>query len=163
MTRNVIYPGSFDPVTNGHLDLIKRASTIFDKVYVAVAVNSDKSPLFTIEERKQLLQDACVDFENVEIINFTGLLVDAVTKYEACAVIKGLRAVSDFEYELQMALLNRELNQQCETIFMAPNPKYTFVSSTIIKEIARHDGDISAYAPHVLIDALAKKKQEGKL
>lgn len=163
MKRSVIYPGSFDPVTNGHLDLIERASVIFDKVYVAVAINSSKSPLFTIDERKALLKEVCSEYSNVEIVNFSGLLVDAVSKYNACAVIKGLRAVSDFEYELQMALLNREMNNQCETIFMTPNPKYTFVSSTIIKEIARHGGDITAYAPHVLVDALAKKKDEGLL
>jgi len=161
--RNVIYPGSFDPVTNGHLDLIQRASAIFDKVYVAIALNSDKTPLFSVEERIELLKEACKEIENVEVINFDGLLVDAVTKYNACGVIRGLRAVSDFEYELQMALLNRQLNNQCETIFMAPNPKYTFVSSTIIKEIARHNGDITPYAPQVLVKALAVKKKEGKL
>ena len=161
--KSVIYPGSFDPVTNGHLDLIERASTIFDKVYVAIAKNSDKTPLFTVAERVEQLKETCSDIQNVEIIDFNGLLVDAVSNLGVCAVIRGLRAVSDFEYELQMALLNRELNNKCETIFMTPNPKYTFVSSTIIKEIARHNGDISAYAPQSLVKALTKKKTEGKL
>jgi len=155
--KNVIYPGSFDPLTNGHLDLIKRAGTLFDKVYVAIAVNSEKSPLFNTEEKIKMIQDSCSGIANVEVINFDGLLVDAVSKYDASAVIRGLRAVTDFEYELQMALLNRELNDKCETIFMTPNPSYTFVSSTIIKEIAKHGGDISPYAPTAVIEALNKK------
>ena len=161
--RSAIYPGSFDPVTNGHLDLIQRAGAIFDKIYVAVAINSEKSPLFSVDERIHLLEESCKEFKNVEVIKFKGLLVDAVDRLQTSAVIRGLRAVSDFEYELQMALVNRELNNKCETIFMAPNTKYTFLSSTIVREIARHDGDISAYTPQVLIEAIAQKKKEGKL
>ena len=155
--KTVLYPGSFDPVTNGHFDVIKRASALFDKVVVAAAVNGEKTPLFTFDERVQLLKEVCKDLPNVEIVSFQGLLVNALAEFDACAVIRGLRAVSDFEYEFQMALMNRELNQKCETLFMMPSPDYSFVSSKLIKEIARCKGDISAFVPPCVADAIYAK------
>ena len=155
--KTVLYPGSFDPVTNGHFDVIKRASALFDKVVVAAAVNGEKTPLFTFDERVQLLKEVCKDIPNVEIVSFQGLLVNALAEFDACAVIRGLRAVSDFEYEFQMALMNRELNQKCETLFMMPSPDYSFVSSKLIKEIARCKGDISAFVPPCVADAIYAK------
>lgn len=155
--KTVLYPGSFDPVTNGHFDVIKRAAALFDKVVVAAAVNSEKTPLFTFDERVQLLKEVCKDLPNVEIVSFQGLLVNALAKFDACAVIRGLRAVSDFEYEFQMALMNRELNHKCETLFMMPCPDYSFVSSKLIKEIARCKGDISAFVPPCVADAIYAK------
>jgi pantetheine-phosphate adenylyltransferase len=155
--KTVLYPGSFDPVTNGHFDVIKRAAALFDKVVVAAAVNGEKTPLFTFDERVQLLKEVCKDIPNVEIVSFQGLLVNALAKFDACAVIRGLRAVSDFEYEFQMALMNRELNQKCETLFMMPSPDYSFVSSKLIKEIARCKGDISAFVPPCVADAIYAK------
>ncbi|OGV52355.1 MAG: pantetheine-phosphate adenylyltransferase [Lentisphaerae bacterium GWF2_44_16] len=155
--KAVLYPGSFDPVTNGHLDVIKRACRLFDKVIVGVAVNAEKSPLFTTEERLEMLKSVCRNIGNVEILSFKGLLLNAVTEFNAAAVIRGLRAVSDFEYEFQMALMNRELNSECETIFMMPSPEYSFTSSRLMKEIARCGGDISAFIPPVVVEALKRK------
>ena len=155
--KTVLYPGSFDPVTNGHFDVIKHAASLFDRLVVAAAVNSEKSPMFTFDERVQLLKEVCKDLPNVEIVSFQGLLVNALAKFDACAVIRGLRAVSDFEYEFQMALMNRELNQKCETLFMMPSPDYSFVSSKLIKEIARCKGDISAFVPPCVAEAIYKK------
>ena len=155
--RTILYPGSFDPVTNGHLDVAFRAARIFDRVVIAVASNSEKKPLFTFEERMELLRHACREHKNIEISSFQGLLVDAVEEFNASAVIRGLRAVSDFEYEFQMALMNRELNQKCETLFMMPSPDYSFVSSKLIKEIARCKGDISAFVPPCVAEAIYKK------
>ena len=130
--KTILYPGSFDPVTNGHLDVIRRTARLFDRVVVAAAENAEKVPLFTFEERMDLLKEVCCGIPNVEIRCFNGLLADAVTRFQATAVIRGLRAVSDFEYELQMALMNRELNPDCETLFMTPSPGYSFVSSRLI-------------------------------
>ena len=155
--KTVLYPGSFDPVTNGHFDVIKRAASLFDRLVVAAAVNGEKSPMFTFDERVQLLKEVCKDLPNVEIVSFQGLLVNVLAKFDACAVIRGLRAVSDFEYEFQMALMNRELNQKCETLFMMPSPDYSFVSSKLIKEIARCKGDISAFVPPCVAEAIYKK------
>jgi pantetheine-phosphate adenylyltransferase len=155
--KKVLYPGSFDPVTNGHLDVIERACCLFDQVIVAVAINEEKTPLFSMEERLTLLERTCQDFKNVELVSFSGLLVDAVNKFEASAVIRGLRAVSDFEYEFQMAMMNRELDSKCETIFMMPRPIYSFVSSRLIKEIASCGGDVSAFVPPIIIQELKNK------
>jgi len=152
-----LYPGSFDPVTNGHLDLIKRVYRIFDKIYVGVARNDKKSPLFSMTERVELLQEVCKGYDNVEIVSFEGLLVDALKQFNAHAVIRGLRAVSDFEYEFQMALMNRELSHECETLFMMPSTPYSFVTSRLIKEVARCGGDISSFTPPVVVEALKKK------
>jgi pantetheine-phosphate adenylyltransferase len=163
MEKTVLYPGTFDPVTNGHLDLIKRACLLFDKVYVAVAVNHEKSPLFSSEERIELLQESCAGYGNVEIVSFQGLLVDAIKTYKAHAVLRGLRAFSDFEYELQMALMNRNLNEDCETIFMMPSAQNSFVSSRLIKEIAKFHGDYSRFVPPVASERLKQKIAAGLL
>mgnify|MGYP000025083883 FL=1 len=160
--RTVLYPGSFDPVTNGHLDVARRASRIFDKVLIAVAENAEKNPLFTFEERMHLLELACKGIDNIEIVTFRGLLVDAVPAFKACAVLRGIRAVSDFEYEFQMALMNRELNDLCETLFMMPSPEYSYVSSRLIKEIAKCGGDISPFVPEIVRQAIRGKFRSKK-
>lgn len=152
--RRVLYPGSFDPVTNGHLDLIRRAGRLFDEVYVAVAVNNDKNALFSAAERMAMLRTSCSSLLNVKIVSFQGLLVDAINSYEANAVLRGLRAFSDFEYELQMALMNRKLNEDCETIFMMPSADNSFISSRLIKEIAAFNGDFAGFVPPVVVDKL---------
>lgn len=161
--RTILYPGSFDPVTNGHLDVAFRAARIFDRVVIAVASNSEKKPLFTFEERMELLRHACREHKNIEISSFQGLLVDAVEEFNASAVIRSLRAVSDFEYEFQMALMNRTLNPHCETVFMMPSPEYSFVSSRMIKEIAARGGDISAFVPEFVANAIRSKKEENNI
>jgi len=155
--RTVIYPGSFDPFTNGHLDLVQRAAKLFDQVVVAVAKNDGKQPLFTHEERLELVRLALKGFSNVVADAFDGLLVNYVEKRGGQAVIRGMRAVSDFEFEFQMALMNRKLNERVETIFMMPKDTYTFLSSRIVKEIARLGGDVSAFVPAHVGDALKLK------
>ena len=160
--KTVLYPGSFDPFTNGHLDLVTRAGQLFDRVVVAVAVNSAKNPLFTMEERCELIKASCAHLDNVEVVSFQGLLVNALDIYKADAVLRGLRAFSDFEYELQMALLNRNLRRNCETIFMMPTLKNSFVSSTLIKEVARLNGDFEKYVPPPVAAALHAKLGNGK-
>ena len=155
--KTVLYPGSFDPFTNGHLDLVMRAGQLFDRVIVAVAINSAKNPIFTMEERCKLIRESCRDLPHVEVVSFKGLLVDALEIYKANAVLRGLRAFSDFEYELQMALLNRNLKSQCETIFMMPTLKNSFVSSTLVKEVARLDGDFENYVPAPVAAALRQR------
>ena len=157
--KTVIYPGSFDPFTNGHLDLVERARRLFDKVVVAVAVNSGKNPLFTLEERRQLIVESCAHMPNVEVIAFEGLLVDAVKELKVDAILRGLRAFSDFEYELQMALMNRELLKNCETIFLTPTVENSFVSSTLIKEVARLGGDFAVHVPAPVARALAARRE----
>jgi len=155
--RTVIYPGSFDPITNGHLDVIQRASKLFDRVIVAIAQNESKNPLFPLEERRGLVSDSLEALENVETDTFTGLLVDYVEKRSGHAILRGLRAVSDFEFEFQLALMNRKLNERVETIFMMPKDTYTFLSSRIVKEIARLGGDVSAFVPPHVAAALTSK------
>jgi pantetheine-phosphate adenylyltransferase len=155
--RTVIYPGSFDPLTNGHLDVIHRASKLFDKVIVAVASNDSKQPLFTLEERVKIVAEAVKHIPHVHADFFEGLLVDFVEKRKGQAIIRGLRAVSDFEFEFQLALMNRKLNERIETIFMMPKDTYTFLSSRIVKEIARLGGDVSAFVPGHVAKALKKK------
>lgn len=161
--KTVLYPGSFDPVTNGHLDVAFRAAKIFDKVVMAVAHNSEKKGLFSFEERMELLKHACREHKNIEIASFNGLLANAVDQFEAAAVLRGLRAVSDFEYEFQMALMNRELNKNCETLFMMPSPEYSFVSSRLIKEIAICGGDIDTFVPKFVVEAIRRKRETGKI
>ena len=136
MERIAIYPGSFDPVTNGHLDIIKRSAVVFDRVIVGVLENPDKTPLFTVEERMEMLKRATDDIPNVEIGSFTGLLINYMKSKNAKVIIKGLRAVTDFEYEFQMALLNNKLDPNIETLFMMTNYKYSYLSSSAIKQIA---------------------------
>ena len=155
--RMAIYPGSFDPLTNGHLDVIQRATKLFDRVVVAVAKNESKSPLFDLEERKELVREAIKHLPNVKTDTFDGLLVEYVERMGAPAVIRGLRAVSDFEFEFQLALMNRKLNERIETIFMMPKDTYTFLSSRIVKEIARLGGDVSQFVPTNVRAALAEK------
>ena len=153
----MIYPGSFDPLTNGHLDVIQRASKLFDRVVVAVARNESKHPLFTLEERKTMVRRAVRHLPNVEADAFTGLLIHYAERKHAQAVVRGLRAVSDFEFEFQLALMNRKLNERIETIFMMPKDTYTFLSSRIVKEIASLGGDVSTFVPaHVRTALLAK-------
>jgi pantetheine-phosphate adenylyltransferase len=155
--RTVIYPGSFDPLTNGHLDVIQRATKLFDRVIVAVAQSESKHPLFTQEERVKMVEQAVRDWSNVETEAFKGLLIEYVERRGAQAVIRGLRAVSDFEFEFQLALMNRKLNERVETIFMMPKDTYTFLSSRIVKEIANLGGDVSAFVPKHVQSALAGK------
>ncbi len=152
-----VYPGSFDPVTNGHLDVIRRAARLFDRLIVAVGRNRGKNPVFSVEERQVHLRQICQGLDNVRIAAFDGLLTDAVREFEAVAVVRGLRAVSDFEWEFQMALMNRELLPACETIFMMPSPEYSFVSSTMIREIARFGGDISPFVPDCVAAELVER------
>lgn len=155
--RTVIYPGSFDPFHNGHLDVVRRAARIFDRVVVSVALNEAKKPLFSFEERHRLVRASIEDLKNVEAESFDGLLVDYVVRRGACAVLRGLRAVSDFEFEFQLALMNRKLNEQVETLFMTPKDTFTFVSSRLVKEIARLGGDVTPFVPPVVVVALRAK------
>ena len=142
-----VYPGSFDPVTNGHLDIITRGLAVFDEVIIAILVNPQKHPLFTVEERVALIREAYKGEARVRVDTFSGLLVDYAERVGASVIVRGLRAVSDFEFEFQLALMNRKLNERIETIFMMPKDTYTFLSSRIVKEIARLGGDVSAFVP----------------
>jgi pantetheine-phosphate adenylyltransferase len=155
--RTAIYPGSFDPLTNGHLDIIQRAAKLFDRVVVAVADNGEKRPLFTLGERAELVREGIKDVPQTEVGHFSGLLVDYVTEQGGVAIIRGLRAVSDFEFEFQLALMNRKLNERVETIFMMPKASYTFLSSRIVKEIAALGGNVDCFVPEHVRLALARK------
>jgi pantetheine-phosphate adenylyltransferase len=160
--RTVIYPGSFDPLTNGHLDVVQRAAKLFDRVIVAVAKNEGKQPLFTLAERRALVTQAITHLPNVTADTFDGLLVEYVAGKNAQAIVRGLRAVSDFEFEFQLALMNRKLDEKIETIFMMPKDTYTFLSSRIVKEIARLGGDVSQFVPAHVQAALTKKLKPQK-
>jgi len=155
--KTAVYPGTFDPITNGHLDVARRAATMFDKVIVALARNGEKAPLFSVAERVALAEAALKDQPNVSVTAFDGLLVNYVHAQKALVIVRGLRAVSDFEYELQLALLNRKLEPRVETIFLAPKDEYTFISSRMVKEIAKLGGDVSAFVPRGVKAALARK------
>lgn len=155
--RTVIYPGSFDPFTCGHLDLVQRAARLFDQVVVAVAENEAKRPLFSRSERLEFVRKSTADLANVQVESFSGLLVDYVERRGGQAVIRGLRAVSDFEFEFQLALMNRKLNERVETIFMMPKETYTFLSSRLVKEIARLGGDVGPFVPPDVGQALRRK------
>ena len=155
--RSAIYPGSFDPVTNGHLDVVERARKLFDEVIVAVAHNDEKEPLFPLQERLDLLQQTVGRIDNIRIAQFEGLLIEFALEQKASAVIRGLRAVSDFEFEFQMALMNRKLEGSVETMFLMPKEEYTYLSSRLVKEIARLGGDVSQFVPPIVAKALAKK------
>jgi len=155
-----IYPGTFDPITNGHVDIIKRSILLFDKVVVAVTNNPSKSPLFSIEERIEIVSEVVKTMPNVEVDSFKQLLVNYANQKNATAIIRGLRATSDFEYEFQMALVNRKLSENIVTVFLMPNERFTYLNSTIVKEVARLDGDISCFVPNeVLIKIKEKLKQ----
>ncbi len=145
--RIAIYPGTFDPITHGHIDIAERAVTLFDKVVITIAVNSSKKPLFSVEERKKMIAESVRHLPNIEVDAFEGLLMDYAKIKKAVAVIRGLRAISDFEYELQMALMNRKLAEDVVTVFLMPNVKYTYLNSTIVKEVASFGGDISGLVP----------------
>jgi len=155
--RVAIYPGTFDPITNGHLDIIERAAKIFDRVIVAVTTNPGKKPLFEVAERVQMIRQITASFPGVEIDSFTGLLVDYVTRKGATAIVRGLRAISDFEFEFQMALVNRKIAENIETVFLMPNEKYTYLNSTIVKEVAAFGGDVSRFVPPEVVALLAEK------
>jgi pantetheine-phosphate adenylyltransferase len=155
--RRAIYPGSFDPITNGHLDVIQRAAKLFDEVVVAVAFNEQKHSLFKVDERVDLLRETTTGISNVSVSRFDGLLVDFARSQGASAVVRGLRAVSDFEFEFQMALMNRKLEPDIETIFMMPAEKYTYLSSRIVKEIGRLGGNVDAFVPVSVAAALRVK------
>lgn len=152
-----VCPGSFDPVTYGHLDIIQRASNVFDKVIVAVLNNVSKNPLFSVEERRELLLEVTKDMPNVEVDSFDDLLINYMNKKKAHVIVKGLRAVSDFEYELQMAALNRKMSDSIETFFMMSSTQYSYLSSSIVKQIARFDGPISDLVPDVVEKAMRAK------
>ena len=155
--RRAIYPGSFDPITNGHLDVIERAAKLFDEVIVAVAVNDQKQSLFTAEDRVRLIEEGVKDLPNVTVASFSGLLVEFARRQSANAVVRGLRAVSDFEFEFQMALMNRKLDEQIETIFLMPAEQYTYLSSRIVKEVSRFGGNIQPFVPECVEKALELK------
>jgi pantetheine-phosphate adenylyltransferase len=157
--RVAIYPGSFDPVTNGHLDVIQRASTLFDELIIAVAFNDQKhkSTLFAIDERIMLLQETCAHLPRLRVVQLNGLLVDFAKQEKVVAIVRGLRAISDFEFEFQMALMNRKMEPTVETIFMMPKEEFTYISSRIVKEIARLGGNVQSFVPDCVVRALAKK------
>ncbi|WAA13705.1 pantetheine-phosphate adenylyltransferase [Fervidibacillus halotolerans] len=157
MQRVAVCPGSFDPITNGHMDIISRGAQIFDKVYVCILNNSGKKSLFTKEERIRLIEEATKDFPNVIVDSFDGLLVDYAKKVNAQVILRGLRAVSDFEYELRITSMNRKLDEQIETFFMMTNNQYSFLSSSIVKEVAKYNGNISDLVPPVVEKALREK------
>ena len=156
-TRTAIYPGTFDPITNGHLDIIKRATKLFDSVIIAVSSNMQKHPLFTVEERKELVRIAVQNIEHVEVDSFDDLLVNYVVVKKADAVIRGLRVISDFEYEFQMALMNRKLMPDIETVYLMPSEEHIYISSSIVKEVGRFGGKISCFLPPEIETALTNK------
>ncbi len=157
--RKAIYPGSFDPVTNGHIDLIRRARSLFDEIYVVVAQNIEKQPLFGIEERVAMVKRAIRQMKGISIQSFDGLTVSYARKVGAASIIRGLRATSDFDYEFQMALTNRELAKDVDTIFLMPSETHFYLSSKLIKEIAERGGDVSSFVPRFVAEGIRKKFQ----
>lgn len=157
MASIAVCPGSFDPITYGHLDIIRRGAKVFDKVYVVVLNNSAKNPLFTVEERIHLIKEVTNEIPNVLVDEFSGLLVDYAESVNATAILRGLRAVSDFEYEMQITSMNRHLNDHVETFFMMTNNQYSFLSSSIVKEVAKYNGNISALVPPLVEKELKRK------
>jgi pantetheine-phosphate adenylyltransferase len=155
-----IYPGTFDPITNGHIDIIKRAAVIFDKVIVAVAINPQKKPLFSVVERMDMISHVMKDVPHIEIDKIDGLLVDYALEHKAHAIIRGLRAVSDFEFELQMALVNRKLSEDLITVFMMPHESYSYLNSSIVKEVAMFGGNIKCFVPDYVLQQIKKKLNE---
>lgn len=157
MNKTAVYPGTFDPITHGHTDLIHRAARMFDHVIVAIAHNPEKSPLFSVQERIDLANHVLVGIEGIDIIAFSGLLIDFARDSNAGVVLRGLRAVSDFEYEFQLASMNRKLDSEIETVFLTPSESYTFVSASLVKEIARYGGDVSEFVHPKVYSALLNK------
>ncbi|WP_425917059.1 pantetheine-phosphate adenylyltransferase [Acinetobacter sp. TSRC1-2] len=157
----VIYPGTFDPITNGHIDLVSRAAKMFDEVVVAIAIGHHKNPVFSLEERVDLAQKSLSHLPNVEFVGFDGLLVSFFREQKATAVLRGLRAVSDFEYEFQLANMNRRLDSNFEAVFLTPSEQYSFISSTLVREIARLNGDVTQFVPQAVVEAFKRKQQQG--
>lgn len=155
--RSAIYPGSFDPITNGHLDIITRGSKLFDKLIVGVLVNIDKQGLFSIDERVNLIKKVTAHLPNVEVMSFNGLLVNLAKKHDARIILKGLRAVSDFEYEFQMALMNSQLDSDIETLFMMTSAEYSYLSSSSVKQVAKFGGNISGLVPDEIMNNVIEK------
>lgn len=160
--RRVIYPGTFDPVTNGHIDIIKRAIELFDEIVVTVAKNPAKTELFSVDERIFMLKESLKDYPNIVIDSFDGLIVEHAKEVGAVGIIRGLRAVSDFEFEFQMALMNRRLSNGLKTIFLMPHEKYTYLNSTIIRNVSQFDGDISELVPKIVEEKLKEKQAQKK-
>jgi len=158
--RIAIYPGSFDPLTNGHVDIIQRGARLFDRIVVAILLNIEKAPLFTVEERVDIAREVFGGLPNVEVDTFDGLLVEYARRKRATAIVRGLRAISDFEYEMQMALMNRNLNPEVETVFMMPAETYTYVSSRIVKEVVALGGTVTNLVP-AIVDARLREKRRG--
>jgi len=155
--RRAIYPGTFDPITNGHLDIVRRACRLFDELVIAVAANPQKTPDFSRSEREEMIRKSVAGLAGVQVVGFEGLLVDLVDEYEAVAIVRGLRAVSDFEFEFQMALMNRELHAQAETVYLMPSAEYIYVSSTLIKNVAAHGGPVGRFVPAHVEEQLIRK------
>ena len=158
--RIAIYPGSFDPVTLGHLDIIRRASGLFDRLIVAVMHNQNKKPMFSVEERMEMLRRTTADLPNVEIESFGGLLADYAHSKNACVLVKGLRAVSDFEYEFQMALANRKLNAELDTVFLMTSSEYMYLSSSVVKDIAVHGGSVAGFVPDEIVQDIVRRTRK---
>lgn len=161
MKRIAVYPGTFDPVTNGHLDITHRAARQFDRLIIAILSNQDKEPMFNLEERISLLQDSVRGLDNVEVDSFDGLLVDYAMKMGASMIVRGIRAMSDFEYELQMAMMNRRLQPGIEAVFMMPSETYSYLSSRLVREVARLGGDLEGLVPEVVREALLRRHPAG--
>lgn len=160
-TKRAMYPGTFDPVTNGHVDVIHRASRLFDELVIAVAEAQNKNAFFTLEERTELAQQAVGHIDNVSVVSFDGLLAEEFGRRSADVIIRGLRAVSDFEYELMMALMNRKLTPDFETVFLMPSEQYIYLHSSLVREVFALGGDISGFVPHHVIDAFERKRNAG--
>ena len=152
-----VYPGTFDPITNGHLDIVKRASPLFDRIIITLALNIDKNPLFTVDERLDMICRSVETVDNAEVAQFSGLIVDFATKVGASVIIRGLRAVSDFEFEFQMALMNRKQRPEIDTVYLMPDARYTYLSSSIVKEVAKHGGNVERFVPSYVLEMLKKK------
>jgi pantetheine-phosphate adenylyltransferase len=157
-----VYPGSFDPITYGHLDIIERGAKVFDKIVVAVLINSSKNPLFTVEERKAMIREATRHMPMVEVDSFEGLLIDYMRRKQSNVILRGLRAISDFEYELQIASINRKLSEEVETLFLMTNNRHSFISSAMVKEVARYGADVSDLVPPHVAEALKARFAESK-
>lgn len=157
MKRIAVYPGTFDPVTNGHLDLVERGCRHFDRLILAILDNQDKSPMFTVDERLRFLRDNTRDWDNVEVDSFEGLLVDYVDRVGASFILRGIRAVTDFEYELQMAMMNRRLRPRVETVFLIPSEEYSYVSSRLVREVATFGGELRGLVPEDVLAALTER------